>query len=83
MEEKELTKEVSATEQANELLHMILDLKEGKENVDLYQMQSIVLNMHNEIMSLSHRVELLEQQIENSKRKTLEVPRFMFEKRAQ
>lgn len=66
---------IEFTERADKLLHMILDLKRDKE-VDLYQMQTLVLNMYkDEIMLLN--------ELERRKRRVLEVPNFMVKKEAQ
>lgn len=65
---------IEFTERADKLLHMILDLKRDKE-VDLYQMQTLVLNMYkDEIMLLN--------ELERRKRRVLEVPNFMVKKEA-
>ena len=80
-EPKQETKELTSTDQADCLLHMILDLKSGKET-DLYQMQTMVLSMHKTIMDLSHEVETLKEKLESSKIKDISIPRFMFEQRA-
>lgn len=66
---------IEFTERADKLLHMILDLKRDKE-VDLYQMQTLVLNMYkDEIMLLN--------ELERRKRRVLEIPNFMVKKEAQ
>lgn len=66
---------IEFTERADKLLHMILDLKRDNE-VDLYQMQTLVLNMYkDEIMLLN--------ELERRKRRVLEVPNFMVKKEAQ
>lgn len=66
---------IEFTERADKLLHMILDLKRDKE-VDLYQMQTLVLNMYkDEIMLLN--------ELERRKKRVLEVPNFMVKKEAQ
>lgn len=66
---------IEFTERADKLLHMILDLKRDKE-VDLYQMQTLVLNMYkDEIMLLN--------ELERRKRRVLEIPNFMIKKEAQ
>ena len=66
---------IEFTERADKLLHMILDLKRDKE-VDLYQMQTLVLNMYkDEIMLLND--------LERRKKRVLEVPNFMVKKEAQ
>lgn len=65
---------IEFTERADKLLHMILDLKRDKE-VDLYQMQTLVLNMYkDEIMLLN--------ELERRKRRVLEIPNFMIKKEA-
>lgn len=65
---------IEFTDRADKLLHMILDLKRDKE-VDLYQMQTLVLNMYkDEIMLLN--------ELERRKRRILEVPNFMIKKEA-
>lgn len=66
---------IKFTERADELLHMILDLKQDKE-VDLYRMQSLVLNMYKDEIMLVN-------ELEKRKRKVLEIPGFIFQKGAQ
>lgn len=65
------------TERADEILHMILDLKHGNE-VDLYRLQTLVLNMYKDEIELVHIVGNLYGQLESKKRKYLDVPKFMF-----
>lgn len=70
------------TERTDEILHMILDLKQDKE-VDLYRLQSLVLSMYKDNIDLVHTVSKLEEELENKKRKVLEVPKFMVKREAQ
>lgn len=70
------------TERTDEILHMILDLKQDKE-VDLYRLQSLVLSMYKDNIDLVHTVSKLEEELENKKRKVLEVPKFMIKREAQ
>lgn len=65
------------TERADEILHMILDLKHGNE-VDLYRLQTLVLNMYKDEIELVHIVDKLYGQLERKKRTMIEVPKFMF-----
>ena len=68
------------TERANEVLHMILDLKMDKE-VDLYHLQSLVLSMYNDEVQFAHHIAYLTAKIEEKKRKDIDVPKFMFKNR--
>lgn len=67
------------TKRIDEILHMILDLKQDKE-VDLYRLQTLVLNEYKDIIELLHVVDGLQHELENRKRKTIEIPKFMFQK---
>lgn len=78
--EKQIT--TLMTERTDEILHMILDLKRDKE-VDLYRMQSLILTMYKENIDLVHAVIELERELENRKRKALEVPTFMIKRETQ
>lgn len=64
------------TKRTDELLHMILDLKQNKD-VDLYRMQTLVLNMYKDDINLTHAAFELERQLDSRKRKVLELPSFM------
>lgn len=77
--ENQITVEI--TNRTDELLHMILDLKQDKE-VDLYRMQSLVLNMYKEEIELFNLASELEKELENRKRKVIEIPNFMSKKEA-
>lgn len=67
------------TKRTDEILHMILDLKQDKE-IDLYRLQTLVLNEYKDIIDLLHVVDGLQHELENRKRKTIEIPKFMFQK---
>ena len=67
------------TESADEALHLILDLKQDKE-VDLYKLQSLVLNMYRNELELTYLAVNLSEDLENRKRKEIEIPSFMFKK---
>ena len=73
---------LAMTERTDELLHMILDLKQDKD-VDLYRMQTLVLNMYKDEIELVHIASELEQELERKKRKIIEIPSFITKKRAQ
>lgn len=75
--EKQITAIV--TERTDEILHMILDLKQDKE-VDLHRMQTLVLKMYEEELNLIYTVTELENELENRKRKTLDIPKFMMKR---
>ena len=70
------------TKRTDEILHMILDLKQDKE-VDLYRLQTLVLNEYKDIIELLHIVDGLQHELENRKRKIIEIPKFMFQKETQ
>lgn len=70
------------TERADEVLHMILDLKQGKD-IDLYHLQSLVLNMYKDEIELVHITNNLYEKLESKKRKVIEIPKFMIKKEAQ
>ena len=70
------------TKRTDEILHMILDLKQDKE-VDLYRLQTLVLNEYKDIIELLHVVDGLQHELENRKRKIIEIPKFMFQKETQ
>ena len=70
------------TKRTDEILHMILDLKQDKE-VDLYRLQTLVLNEYKDIIDLLHIVEGLQHELENRKRKIIEIPKFMSSKETQ
>ena len=72
--EKQIT--ALMTERTDEILHMILDLKQDKE-IDLYRMQSLILTMYKENIDLVHTVIELQQELDSRKRKALEIPTFM------
>lgn len=73
---------VAMTERADELLHMLLDLKQDKE-VDLYRMQTLILNMYKDEVELVHIVGELERKLDGRKRKCIEIPKFMSKREAQ
>lgn len=64
------------TKRTDELLHIILDLKQNKD-VDLYRMQTLVLNMYKDEINLAHVAFELNRQLDSRKRKVLELPSFM------
>lgn len=68
------------TEEVNELLHMLLDLKQDKET-DLYLMQSIILDMYRHQMELVHTISNLNKELEMRKRKVIEIPKFMLKEK--
>ena len=70
------------TKRTDEILHMILDLKQDKE-VDLYRLQTLVLNEYKDVIELLHIVDGLQHELENRKRKIIEIPKFMFQKETQ
>lgn len=67
------------TESADEALHLILDLKQNKE-VDLYKLQSLILNMYRNELELTYLAVNLSEDLENRKRKEIEIPSFMLKK---
>lgn len=67
------------TERTDEILHMILDLKQDRD-VDLYRLQTLVLSMYKDSIELVHTVSKLEQELESKRRKVLEVPKFMIKR---
>lgn len=69
----------SLTARTNDILHMILDLKLGKE-VDLYELQTMVLDMYRDEMQFVHVIGNLYARLEEKQRKTIEIPKFMFKK---
>ena len=73
---------LTMTERADEVLHMILDLKQDKE-VNLHRLQTLVLNMDRDEVKLVHMVEELERGLDNKSRKILEIPKFMAKREAQ
>lgn len=74
---------LAITERVDELLHMILDLKQGKET-DLYQMQSLILNMYKDQIDAINTICELSNELEQKRRRMLEIPKFMSkEKEAQ
>ena len=80
---KEDQVKLAFTERADELLHMILDLKQDKKEVDLFRMQTLVLNMYKDELELVHCVSELEKELERRKRKIIEIPKFMSKKGSQ
>lgn len=70
------------TKRTDEILHMILDLKQDKE-IDLYRLQTLVLNEYKDIIELIHVIDGLEHELESKKRKVLEIPKFMSKREAQ
>lgn len=64
------------TERTDEILHLILDLKNDKD-VDLYRLQTLVLGMYKDNLDLVHMVSKLEKELDSKRRKVLEVPKFM------
>lgn len=73
---------LTMTERADEVLHMILDLKQDKE-VNLHRLQTLVLNMYRDEVKLVHMVEELERGLDSKSRKILEIPKFMAKREAQ
>lgn len=73
---------LTMTERADEVLHMILDLKQDKE-VNLHRLQTLVLNMYRDEVKLVHMVEELERGLNDKSRKILEIPKFMAKREAQ
>lgn len=71
---------LAMTERTDELLHMILDLKQDKD-VDLYRMQTLVLNMYKDEIELVHITSELEKELDRKKRKVIEIPKFITNKR--
>ena len=72
--EKQVT--LVMTERTDEILHLILDLKNDKD-VDLYRLQTLVLGMYRDNIELVHTVSKLEKELDSKRRKVLEVPKFM------
>lgn len=70
---------LAMTERTDELLHMILDLKQDKD-VDLYRMQTLVLNMYKDEIELVHITSELEKELDRKKRKVIEIPNFITNK---
>lgn len=66
----------NTTDETNEMLHMILDLKQGKE-VDLYQMQTTVLHMYKDQIQLLCMIHELHKELEMRKKRKIEIPKFM------
>ena len=73
---------LTMTERADEVLHMILDLKQDKE-VNLHRLQTLVLTMYRDEVKLGHMVEELERGLDSKSRKILEIPKFMAKREAQ
>ena len=71
---------LAMTERTDELLHMILDLKQDKD-VDLYRMQTLVLNMYKDEIELVHITSELEKELDRKKHKVIEIPNFIINKR--
>lgn len=67
---------IAMTERTDNLLYMILGLKQERET-DLQLMQTLVLSMYKDSIDLLHIVGELSNELEARKRKTLEIPRFM------
>ena len=78
--EKQIT--ASMTERTDEILHMILDLKQDKK-IDLYRMQSLILTTYKETIDLVHAVVETKRELENRKRKVIEIPTFMCKRETQ
>ena len=70
------------TKRTDELLHMILDLKQDKE-IDLYRMQTLVLNMYKDEIELVHISGELNRELEKKRRKVIEIPNFIERREAQ
>lgn len=68
------------TKRTDELLHMILNLKQEKD-VDLHRMQTLVLNMYKDELELVQAVRELELALEKKTRKAIELPNFITTKR--
>lgn len=68
------------TGSADEALHLILDLKQDKE-VDLYKLQSLVLNMYRNELELAYLAVNLSEDLERKKRREIEIPSFMLKKK--
>lgn len=68
---------IETGKRANELLHMILDLKLNKDDVDLYKMQTLVLEMYTDNIHLNCEVSRLQSEIDSKKRKVIEIPNFV------
>lgn len=71
---------IETAERANELLHMILDLRLCKDDVDLHKMQTLVLEMYTDNIRLNCEVTKLKNELDNRKRKIIEIPTFVAKK---
>ena len=68
---------ITMTERADELLRMVLNLKQSKE-VDLHRLQTLILNMYRDEAKLIHIVGELIRESESEKRKIIDIPKFMY-----
>ena len=69
------------TERTDELLRMILDLKQDKE-IDIYRMQKLVVDTYKEELDLLNVINNLESELDKRKRKSIEIPKFMFKEKS-
>ena len=67
---------VVITDRTDELLHMILNMKQDK-GVDLHRMQTLVLAMYKDSIDLLHTANELNNILEMKKRRNIEIPKFM------